>query len=234
MKLLKSIATIAMLSLGTNAFADEAFYIADETVVPGTQATMSVMFDNDSAYTSCQFNVYLPEGVDYVYDEDGEVDASFTSRQSKHVFDAGVQSDGSMIFIIYSMNNNVFKGNSGAIFTINVNVSADFSGTKKGRFGRASAVLKNENFDEIEFPEREFTLTADTETAINDIDDDANVALRTYAGGVAIDGADSSARATVYNLAGEAVYDGFNRNIPLSQGIYILKLVDRTFKFAIK
>ena len=314
MKSFKFITTLTMLLVSISASA-EAFYIEDQTIVPGEEATLSVVLKNEADYTSFQFDVYLPDGLEYVNDAYDELDVTLASRIAKHTCQTGMQTDGAMRFVVYSGTNRSISGTEGTLLTFNVKASEDYSGTQKGRVSYVIFALNQDGFPGVEFEDSEFNLIGpdpepdpepelytlrlstgeggsiattvkanetftctlepedgwfvssvlfNDENCLASLDEDnvfttpeitadsrlsvvfeksepteiigvaaTKVAIRPYAGGVAIDGADNAERATVYNLKGEIIYDGLQRNIPLAPDTYILTIGARTFKFAI-
>ena len=65
---------MAMLfAVASSAFADDKLYFADFEIEPGEELDVEVLLDNPYAeYRDLQFDLYLPEGITVVQDEDEE------------------------------------------------------------------------------------------------------------------------------------------------------------------
>ena len=111
---------VAIVALG--AAAADRFYIEDFTVAPGETRTVSIMLDNETAYTAFQSDIYLPEGLT-------ATNFALTNRKnSNHTFTATVLPDGGIRLLSYSLKLKTYSGNSGALVTFDVTAGDDFSG----------------------------------------------------------------------------------------------------------
>ena len=112
---------MAVVSLGATA---DRFYIEDFTITPGETRTVSIMLDNEMAYTAFQCDLQLPEGLGV--DEDS---FALTSRKSNnHTLTVSEFPGRSYRLMSYSLNLKNYSGNSGALVTFDVTASDDFSG----------------------------------------------------------------------------------------------------------
>ena len=160
-----------MVAVG--AAAMDRFYIEDFAVDPGETQTVSIMLDNEIAYTAFQTDIYLPEGLT-VEQEDGDYLFDLTDRKSRdHIIASQLQANGSIRVMSYSNRINAYSGNSGALVTFNVTASADF-------VGPATIWLKNTLFTttegtEIPFPDEECIVTVPISIIRGDVDGDGSV-----------------------------------------------------------
>ena len=133
-------AVLAMVAMC--AAATDRFYIEDFTIEPGETRTVSILLDNETAYTAFQTDLYLPDGLT-VEQEDGDYIFNLTSRKGRdHNIASQLQADGAIRIMSYSPSIKPYSGNSGALVTFNVTASANFGGTK-------SIELKNTLFTTI-------------------------------------------------------------------------------------
>ena len=75
---------IALLSLC--ASANERFHIEDFTVTAGETCTVSILLENEVPYTAFQTDLYLPDGLSVVQ-EDDEYIFDLTPRNRDHAFE---------------------------------------------------------------------------------------------------------------------------------------------------
>lgn len=110
------------------AAATDRFYIENFTIAPGETQTVSIMLDNETAYTAFQTDIYMPAGLT-IETEDGDYIFDLTDRKSRdHMISSQPQVDGAIRVISYSNRINPFSGNSGALVTFNVTATTGFTG----------------------------------------------------------------------------------------------------------
>ena len=110
--------------------AEDKVTISDFNISAGETRSVSVTLDNDAAYVSFQFDLYLPEGISVeAYSADpSRMPESTTLSMSK-------QDDGSYRFIAVAMKAISLTGNSGSIISLTVKASEGLSlGEKTGYF----------------------------------------------------------------------------------------------------
>ena len=109
------------------AAATDRFYIENFTIAPGETKTLSIMLDNETAYTAFQTDIYMPTGLT-IEMEDGDYIFDLTERKSRdHMIASQPQPNGAIRVISYSNRINPFSGNSGALVTFNVTAGTDFT-----------------------------------------------------------------------------------------------------------
>jgi len=119
-----SLAVVAMLC----AAATDRFYIENFTIAPGETRTVSIMLDNEVAYTAFQTDIYMPAGLT-IEMEDSDYIFDLTDRKSRdHIIASQLQPNGPVRVISYSPSIKAFSGNSGALVTFSVTSASDFTG----------------------------------------------------------------------------------------------------------
>ena len=134
MKTIKAIMLCALLSLASSAFAQDVFTMSfsDVNIEAGGKAELNVTFTSTVTIAGWQMFLYLPEGIEIVYDEDEEEYAIALSDLHKKKHSCSVQKakDGSMMLIMSAGTETVeMKSNEGALCTITLQASSDFSGS---------------------------------------------------------------------------------------------------------
>ena len=159
--------------VGLCGTANDRFYIEDFTINPGETLTVSILLDNETAYTAFQCDLYLPDGLS-VEQEDGDYIFDLTNRKGRdHIITSQIQAEGSIRVISYSPSIKAYSGNSGALVTFNMTASSDFEGP-------ASILLKNILFTtvpgiEVPFADETCTVTQTATSLRGDVDDDGLV-----------------------------------------------------------
>ena len=116
------------MAIALCATATDRFYIEDFTITPGESYTVSILLDNETAYTAFQTDIYLPSGL-AIEQEDGDYIFDLTDRKARdHNIAAQLQPNGSIRIMSYSPRINAYNGNSGALVIFNVMASASFTG----------------------------------------------------------------------------------------------------------
>ena len=124
----KTMILFTALVAALGATANDRFYIEDFSVAPGETCTVSILLDNEVAYTAFQSDLYLPEGLT-VEQEDGDYIFDLTTRKARdHNIASQVQPNGSIRLMSYSPSIKTYSGNSGALVTFDITASEDFTG----------------------------------------------------------------------------------------------------------
>ena len=108
---------------------DNTIYMDNVEVLSGTNAVLSVKMKNTVVAEGFEFNLYLPEGITVVTDEDGfpEVTLSTerTTPRKTNSFDAVLREDGSLRVLGASTNGSAISGNDGEIVQVKVAIADD-------------------------------------------------------------------------------------------------------------
>ena len=116
------------MAIALRVTATDRFYIEDFTIIPGETCTLSILLDNETAYTAFQTDIYLPNGLT-VEQEDDDFIFDLTGRKARdHNIASQLQPNGSIRIMSYSPRINAYSGNSGALVTFNVMASEGFTG----------------------------------------------------------------------------------------------------------
>lgn len=109
---------------------DNVIYLEKMEGCLGSTATLSFKMKNTAAIRAFQFDLYLPEGVTPVKDDDGEFFWEWNNERlpnrSDHALEVN-ESDGYFIFLDNSFHGKAFTGSEGEIFTLKVAISENMN-----------------------------------------------------------------------------------------------------------
>ena len=128
-KYLMIVAGVACVS--SHALASNvSMYIDNFTIKGGETKTLAINLTNDVEITAFQCDVYLPEGMSFVFNEDEESYnwLNYDRAAKKHVYEGGIQADGALRSLVYHLSSTAFKGNSGEILYFDVKADDNFAG----------------------------------------------------------------------------------------------------------
>lgn len=131
------------------------FYIQDFKIAVGETKTVSLILDNETELTAFQTDLYLPAGISIVPNS-----AKMTSRgYASHSISMKSFSDGRTRIACLSPNSDAFKGNRGALLTIDFTANKDAAET-------STIQIKNQIFvtphvKEYKLPNSECTVTTE-------------------------------------------------------------------------
>ena len=115
----------------TNVSAySNVMYVAAATIDPvveGSEAQLSICMNNIADIRGFQFDLYLPAGMTAVKNSKGKYAATLSKARlpedDEHTLSTALQSDGAIRFLCGSQYDETFKGNTGEIATIKVNIA---------------------------------------------------------------------------------------------------------------
>jgi hypothetical protein len=90
----------------------------------GTNVTLPIKLNNELEVRHCQFDLQLPAGITVATKSNGKLDAKLTERAETHSISSQQLSNGNYRFIISSMDNDSFTGNSGTLVEITLDIPA--------------------------------------------------------------------------------------------------------------
>ena len=163
----KTIILFAAMVVALGAAATDRFYIEDFTISPGETRTVSIMLDNETAYTAFQSDLYLPDRLT-------ATNFALTDRKNaNHTITATVLPNGGIRLLSYSLNIKTYSGNTGALVTFNVTASEDFEGP-------VVIILRNTLFTtetgvEVPFDDEECSVTQPAAVIKGDVNGDGSV-----------------------------------------------------------
>ena len=136
MKTFKTFICMIGLLCCSSAFAEDHINISDFSIKPGETKTISVELLNSQAYTAVEFYIKFPEGISVTKKSNGKPNFSINHNRltDTHSMSMALQSDGNYKVMIYSQENDIIEGTSGALFTIDVVADSNLSeGTYQGK-----------------------------------------------------------------------------------------------------
>ena len=118
----------------------DKLYIEDFEIEPGEEKEVNILLNNpDAEYRDLQFDLYLPEGITVVQDEDEEFMVDKGDRCTKKHTIGFSYTDGHYVCMLYSTAKNPLTGNSGDILTITLKADGNVApGAKTGSFRNVS------------------------------------------------------------------------------------------------
>ena len=171
--MMKKIMILMMGLMALCANAQDRFYIEDFTVTPGETRDVSILLDNEIAYTAFQADLYLPEGLT-IEQEDDEYIFDLTSRKARdHNIASQVQMDGAIRVMSYSPGIKAYSGNSGPLVTFSVIADEDFKGP--AYIQMKTILLITASGQEIPFADEQCTVTISSSSINGDVDGNGHV-----------------------------------------------------------
>ena len=160
------IACLALLLVSGRATAADVVTMADVSVRPGASQQVSVVLSNETAFTAFQLDITLSEGLSLAK-ENGKYAIALTARANGHTVSVNELSDNCIRVAAYSMTNNNFQGNDGAVLTFKIEAANDFA-------GNGTIALDNIRFTTSAIKEVHFDSTSATVKLMPDIKGDVN------------------------------------------------------------
>lgn len=141
------------IKLGTEH--NNHFYIQDFKIAVGETKTVSLILDNETEFTAFQTDLYLPEGISIVPNS-----AKMTSRgYASHSISMKSFSDGRTRIACLSPNSDAFRGNRGALLTIDFTANKDAAETSKIQI--KNQIFVTPHVKEYKLPNSECTVTTE-------------------------------------------------------------------------
>lgn len=109
--------------------AEDRLYISNvdtDNLNNGNLVEVEVLLDNDRTYCALQTDIYLTEGLEMVQDEYGYVCMLTNRATNNHIINVHQQQDGAIRVFVTTQSSRAIKGNSGAIFTMQIKATPDF------------------------------------------------------------------------------------------------------------
>ena len=133
----------------------------------GETRSVEILLDNVTEYTAFQCDVYMPEGL-------STSNFALTSRKSSsHTLSVSTQPDGSQRLLSYSLRLKPYSGNNGALVTMDVTASEDFTGSAV--IALRNIMFSDLNGEEIPLGNDECTVTVSSTTLPGDVDGDGQI-----------------------------------------------------------
>lgn len=110
---------------------DNTIYMDNVEVFSGTEAVLSVKMKNTVVTEGFLFDMYLPEGITLVQDEEGFPDVTLSSERTTSMktnsFNAVLREDGSLRVLAASTNGSAISGNDGEVVQVKVAIADDMA-----------------------------------------------------------------------------------------------------------
>lgn len=108
------------------------FFVADTVVTEGRTLLLPIVLNNDNELAAFQCDVYLPEGLTLLRNEEGDPDVRLDAGRatSSHIIMAHAQADGGIRVAAYANPTKDFKGSNGVLFYLNLQSYWDLQGEK--------------------------------------------------------------------------------------------------------
>jgi len=154
---------------------NDNIYIDSASLYPGGSCDLSIGINNSDKVASCQFDLYLPEGITPNKDQNGKYVYSLAPRvTSRCTVSFAPQVDGAIRVMCYSLSNIALSGNTGEIIKLsiladnNINDEAHLVVIK-------NCILSKANGSTISLPESS-----------------SNITIRKYVSSLTLDSSESS------------------------------------------
>ena len=147
---------------------ENVIYIEPVTAVAGTEVTLSVRMKNAVEAEGFGFDLYLPDGVSFVLDEDGFPESYLsterTTTRKTNNYDSAIQADGSLRVFAYSTNGSTIKDNDGEVWLVKVKISEQMT------MGDYPIILKEEAISKTDGKSINIETSIETTLTITDVD----------------------------------------------------------------
>ena len=134
---------------------DNVVYISPLTAEAGTTVELSVKMKNKVQAEGFGFDLYLPEGMSFVLDEDGFPEAFLSTKRTTArktgTFESAIQPNGALRVFAASTNGSVISGNDGELFYVTIKAPADSVG--EFTLGFKNTILTTSNAEELLSPD---------------------------------------------------------------------------------
>ena len=148
---------VALLAIVGRAFAEDKLQVKDFTVGPGCTAKMEIVLTNpDAKYTAFETDIYLPDGLEVVK-EDDEYKLE-TSRTAESHSASVSQKTGYYKLVLSSTMNEELSGTDGTVVTLTVKANANITVGNKTGYLKKIKLARNDNTGVV-IDEKEFKTT---------------------------------------------------------------------------
>ena len=102
---------------------DNRLHSIDLQCLSGTKIVLPISLTNDNEVKQCQFDLSLPDGVTVATKSNGKLDVKLTERAENFNISKMLLSNGDYRFVISSLDDDSFAGDSGVLMEITLDVS---------------------------------------------------------------------------------------------------------------
>jgi hypothetical protein len=101
--------------------ANNYLHLATINIAPGETKEVEMLMTNANNVSAAQGNIKLPQGISFVLNSKGKVDAkNIDARSEDFTLSCAIQADGSLTFAHYSADGYTYDGNEGGIFKFKI------------------------------------------------------------------------------------------------------------------
>lgn len=101
--------------------ANNYLHLATINIAPGETKEVEMLMTNANNVSATQGNIKLPQGISFVLNSKGKVDAkNIDARSEDFTLSCAIQADGSLTFAHYSADGYTYDGNEGGIFKFKI------------------------------------------------------------------------------------------------------------------
>ncbi len=144
----------------------------------GSNGLLPIELTNEDEVKLCQFDLHLPVGVTVATKSNGKLDAKLTERAENHSISSQRLSNGDYRFIVSSLDNESFTGNSGTLMEIALDVASTMEA------GEYTVKVLNAELSVPDGNDLKVVRTADTESKLTvkaytpgDVNNDGSVSV---------------------------------------------------------
>lgn len=200
------------------ALFDNIIYIEKDEAPSGSKKTFAIKMKNDFDVTGFQCDIYLPEGMSFVQDEDGFYNAALSTERTTaaktNYFDFELQSDGALRLLCNSTKGYAFSGTDGEVATVEISIDGDLEDGDYPIILKEIELSEKTGFSGVEVPYFKTTLTVtsykpgdangDGKVSVSDFSAAASYVLGNSSEGFVFKAADinSDGKITVSDLSG--------------------------------
>ena len=135
---------VALLAIAGRAFAEDKLQVKDFKVGAGRTAKMEIVLINpDAKYTAFETDIYLPEGLELVKQDD--VFLVETSRTAESHSASVSQKTGYYKLVLSSTMNEELSGTDGTVVTLTVKANANITVGNKTGYLKKIKLARNDN-----------------------------------------------------------------------------------------
>lgn len=98
----------------------DKLYIEDFNIQPGETKSIQINLDDENNYAALQCDIQLPEGLEFVTNENGCLAELSTRKSNSHLLATALQNNGTLRIATYSSDNAEFLNSEGALLSLTI------------------------------------------------------------------------------------------------------------------
>ena len=214
--------------------AAEGIYIYEITEKGDDIYSVDLRVKDIDNYVAAQFDVALPEGLEFVTNDLGiEVSPDITAT-SNHIVSTSLQEDGSCRFISFSLSNSKYTDNEDKFLKFDIRKEEGCAENLTGEI--RNILFSDANLSAVNFDDFTFNLNLGSNSVAVDLA--SALKISGVQGGIAVSNAPAGSDVLVYSLDGRLMnsirVNEATVRIPAEKGIYIVRIQDTVKKVIVK